>query len=249
MKTNERHAEIINILNRIPFTTVSYLADEIHISPSSIRRDLAILEAQGVVHRTHGGVSLVITGSQHIPFALRVKKNTPAKKKIAQKAISLIHDGDIIFLDSSSTCMMLAQELVKMNDITIVTNSVSALYFLADYNVKVICTGGTPLRVSRNTLVGDEVIRMLDGIRADLAFISPQVIDDEYNLLNCDWETVTVVRKMLSRANKKIALCDSSKLNKISTYKICSLSQIDVLISEVDLTDVYSDKFPEVKMY
>jgi len=249
MNINERHAEIITILQRTPYVTVEYLAEKLYISPSSIRRDLTILEAQGLVRRTHGGVSLVVTDNLDVPFAMRVKENVAEKKDIARKAAALVHEGDVIFLDCSSTCMYFAKELVKKRGITVISNNLSALYYLMDFSVKTVCTGGALNPEDRNALVGVEALQMLDTVRANIAFISPQTIDKNGNLFDCYREEVPIARKMLASAEQKVGLCDSSKLGKVSTYKQCSIGELDALIGEINLGPFYAQKFPNVKYY
>ena len=249
MNINERHAEIITILQHTPYVTVEYLAEKLYISPSSIRRDLTIMEAQGLVRRTHGGVSLVVTDNLDVPFAMRVKENVAEKKDIARKAAELVHEGDVIFLDCSSTCMYFVKELVKKRGITVISNNLSALYYLMDFSVKTVCTGGSLNPENRNALVGVEALQMLDTVRANIAFISPQAIDKNGNLFDCYREEVPIARKMLANAEQKVGLCDSSKLGKVSTYKQCSIGELDALIGEINLGPFYAQKFPNVKYY
>lgn len=246
---NERYAEITNILKRTSFATVEYLSEEIHISPSSIRRDLTMLEAQGLVRRTHGGVSLVISENLNIPFAMRMKANVSEKKAMAKKAAALVHEGDVVFLDASSTDMFVAVELVKKRGITVVSNSIAILHHLAGFHTKAICVGGALSAEDRNAIVGGDALRTLEDLRADIAFIAPQAIDKSGNLFDCYREEVEVVRKMLSCAKLKVGLCDSSKLGKVSTYKQCSIGELDALIGEINLSPFYSQKFPSVKYY
>ncbi len=249
MNINDRHTEIIAILQRTPYVTVEYLAEELHISPSSIRRDLTIMEARGLVRRTHGGVSLTVTDNLYIPFPLRMKAAISEKRTIASKALELVQEGDVIFLDSSSTCMFLAKELVKKRGITIISNNLSALHYLMDFSVKTVCTGGALNPENRNSMVGDDALRLLDTVRANIAFIAPQSIDKNGDLFSCYREGVSIVQHMLANAEQKIGLCDSTKLGKMSTYKQCSIGDLDALIGEISLAPYFADKFPHVKYY
>lgn len=249
MNKNDRHADILSILHRTPFATVEYLAEVIHISPSSIRRDLTLMEAQGLVRRTHGGVSLMVSENLSIPFALRMKNNVHEKKEIARKALELVYEGDVIFLDASSTTMYLAMELVKKRGITIITNSIEAAHYLTDFNVKTICTGGNLNPEDRNALVGDAALRTISSIRANVAFFTPQAIDNAGDLSDCYQEETAIVRAMMHNAAQKVALCDSSKIGKRSTYKQCCIIDLDALIGEINLSPFYSETFPSVKYY
>ena len=249
MNKNERFSEIIEILNNTPYTTIERLAEELHISTSSIRRDVTALEARGLVRRTHGGVSLMVSDNLNIPFAMRAKANASEKKHIAKKAAALVREGDVVLLDTSSTDLYIAHELVKKRGITVVTNSVAILAFLSEFNTKVLCTGGILDSEDRNGLVGNEALCRISEVRANLAFIAPQAIDEDGNLFDCYHDNIPIVRQMLASADQKVGVCDSSKLGKASTYKQCSIGELDALIGEINLGPFYAQKFPNVKYY
>ena len=111
-----RKDEILEILRRYQYVTVNFLADALHISASSIRRDLAVLEARGLVKRSHGGVRAVEDGNTLVPFPMRVQENSIAKRAICQKAAALIRDGDVLFVDNSTTCLYLPEFLGDTGD-------------------------------------------------------------------------------------------------------------------------------------
>ena len=115
MYTLERHEEIMNLLENKKSISVVKLAELLHVSLPTIRRDLSILEEHGKVHRTHGGVVLRRTSEAEIPLMFREDQNSHAKQIIAQKAAPLIHDGDVIFLDASSTVSFLRMDLVTFS--------------------------------------------------------------------------------------------------------------------------------------
>ena len=246
-KKNERHNEIIEILKFSRYATVDYLASELHISPSSIRRDLAALEAMGSVTRSHGGVSLTVSDNLNISFAMRMKSNSSEKRKIAEKAIDLVCDGDVVFVDASSTTMHLIHRLTDKKGITVITNGIPALHYLSDFKMKVICTGGTLDSEDRAALVGNEAMRVVRDMRANIAFISPQAIDSEGVLFDCYREEAAVTRQMIECAALKVCLCDSSKIGKSSTFKQCSFSDLDVVVCDTPLGDIFGEKFPKTK--
>jgi len=243
---NERHREILEILERIPFVTVEYLAEELHISPSSIRRDLSILEARGSVKRSYGGVSLTVTDCLDIPFSMRMKANVAEKKKIAIKAAELVKDGDTVFLDDSSTCMYLAYELVKKRGVTIITNGVHTVHYLADFKTKVICTGGMLDFENRASMTGAETLRQISLMRANFSFFAPQALSEDGLLMDCYRETAAAARQMMLSGESKVALCDSSKVGKNSTFTQCSLGELDYLVCDESLSARYGKRFPRV---
>ena len=142
MLKSEREREIISFLKEHDgFATVKELCEKLYASESSIRRDLTALEGRRVIRRTHGGAELVSNVSGAIAFNQRAHHNVSAKKAIAKKAASLIKDGDVIFLDQSSSAFYLANEIFLNNSLTVVTNNIeiikkvtaSFLYLLIDF--------------------------------------------------------------------------------------------------------------------
>lgn len=103
---------------------------------ATIRRDLSILESQGKVLRTHGGVILRKTAETEIPLILREEQNNKSKKIIAEKAASYIQNGDVIFMDASSTASYLIPYLKNFRDIIVITNSPKNSLRLGSENIK-----------------------------------------------------------------------------------------------------------------
>lgn len=122
--------------------SVKYLCDTLYASESSIRRDLQSLEKQGIIKRNYGSAELTITFSNIVTFNQRTQQNIQAKREMAQKAAALIKDGDIVFLDQSSTTFFLANEIAHRKSLTIVTNNTEILIRLANTKLKVISSGG-----------------------------------------------------------------------------------------------------------
>ena len=244
---NERYNEILDVLKVTTYATVESLAQQLHISPSSIRRDLATLEARGKVVRSHGGVELLEIGRAGASFSLRFRENAGAKRRMAEKAAELVNDGDVLFVDGSSTTMYLVHKLAQKNGITVITNGVNVAQYLSDYKIKVICTGGTLDTDDRSMLVGSDALRVVRELRADWVFFAVSALDDDGQMYDFTREGVAVVRQMMECARQKVCLCDSSKLGKTSIYRECDLGELDFLICDIPLASIYEEQFPNTK--
>ena len=137
MLKSERQNEIIEILNTRGFVSVTELSGLLYASESSIRRDLARLEERGIVKRSYGGAECILSGSHVLPFDTRNCDFVEEKNVIAKKALGLIKEGDVIFLDQSSTSYFLALYLRNFKDITVVTNNIEIVSLLSKTNVTV----------------------------------------------------------------------------------------------------------------
>ncbi len=241
MLKNEREREIINILKeKDGFITVAELCQKLYASESSIRRDLTALEARGLVKRTYGGAELITNFSNVISFDKRYHHSIEAKKIIAKKAAKLIKDGNIIFLDQSSTSFYLAGEIAGRNSLTVITNNIEILCLLSNSKIKVVSSGGFLSPENRNCLIGPDAQSIFENAYADISFFSAKSLSYDGIISDCTREEVALRNSMLKNSAKKVFLCDSEKFGTRSAYKQCSLSDIDYLISENESAKKFS---------
>ena len=249
MLKNEREREILNLLKEHDgFSTVKELCSALYASESSIRRDLSVLEKRGVIRRTYGGAELVTNFSSAIAFNQRAHHNIAAKKAIAKKAATLVKDGDVIFLDQSSSAFYLAQELAANNTLTIVTNNIEIISLLSSTSMKTVSSGGTLSPDNRACLLGRDAHYIFENIRADVSFFSTKSLSSDGVISDCAREEVLVRAAMLKNAAKKVFLCDSEKFDSSSAYKQCTLDEIDVLVSENDEAHRFSSLYPKLSI-
>lgn len=235
MLNGEREQEIINILRaENGFVTVRSLCDALFASESSVRRDLKSLEERGLVKRSYGGASPVNHFSNIVTFNRRTRQNINAKRQIAEKAASLIEDGNIIFLDQSSTAFYLADEIINRSSVTVVTNNIEIMMLLAKSNIKVISSGGVLSSENRCCLVGKDASDTFKGVFADIMFFSVMAVSDDGTATDCSKEEIDVRLEMLKNADKKVLLCDSTKFGTRAPFRQCELRDTDCLISEED---------------
>ena len=228
----ERQEEILSLLKTNKSISVNKLSQLLYVSQPTIRRDLTILEQQGKVRRTHGGVVLRQTAEKEIPLMFREDQNGKSKEIIAQKAAGLIKDGDVIFLDASSTVAHIVPHLKKFSDIIVVTNSPKTSVKLGEENIKNYCTGGLLLSHSI-AYVGNETEKFISNINADILFFSSRGYSEGGYITDSSIEEAVVKKAMIKNADKAFYLCDSSKKNKKYMYNICSTDDVTV-ISELD---------------
>ncbi len=235
MLNREREQEILNILKLSNgFATVKYLCDTLYVSESSIRRDLQSLEKRGLLKKTYGGAELISNFSNIITFNERTQQNVIEKRAIVSKAASLIKDGDIVFLDQSSTAFYLANEIIHRSGLTIVTNNTEILIRLANSNLRVMSSGGYLSNENRNCLIGGDAINTFSSTYADIMFFSAKSINSEGIISDCSREEIVVRNAMMKNAATKVFLCDSSKFDTHSAFKQCDLHDVDYFISEDD---------------
>lgn len=249
MLNREREQEILSILKTTNgFVTVRQLCESLFASESSIRRDLKALETRGLVKRSYGGAVLESNYSNIVTFNHRTRQNISAKREIAKKAAGLIKDGDIVFLDQSSTAFYLAGELIDRSSLTVVTNNIEITMLLANSKIRLISSGGFLSNENRNCLIGGDAQRTFENIYADVAFFSVKAVSENGVVTDCSREEVVVRDAMLKNAAKKVLLCDSSKFNCRAPFKQCKLEDVDILISEDDRAQCFAAYAGRVKL-
>lgn len=246
MFKNERKETILELLQHYEHMTPHMLAEKTFTSYSSIRRDLEELENAGLIHRNYGRVELVNNHPTLVSYPVRISKNSEQKLLIAKKAAALIQEGDTIFIDSSSSCSYFAKELLNLRGITVVTNNVEVLYFMTQNNTTVICSGGIQAEPNRYALIGAGAETTFSNIHADWAVFSTRSLTQDGLLYDIHYHETVVRNIMLKNADKKMFLCDSSKLNTISTYHQCSLSDVDYLVCDSPRAREYKKSYPQL---
>jgi len=232
MLKNEREQEILTLLRDEGYVSVKYLSEKLYTSESSIRRALTGLEEKGFVRRSYGGAELLEHHTNVVSFGARTHHNMEAKREIARKASQLVKDGSIVFLDQSTTALFLAECLLLKSGLTVVTNNLQILSVLSQTDFTVYSSGGRLSEANRICLVGDDAQKTFSSIYADVVFFSANALADDGTISDCNREETFVRNAMLKNADKKVFLCDSEKFGSHSAFLQCTLSQVDIMVSE-----------------
>ena len=227
----ERQEEIMRLLLQRKSMTVHTLAQLLYTSESTVRRDLCELERSGRVRRTFGGVVLEETLNKEVPLLLRQAQNHGAKQRIAQKARPLLENGRVVFLDASSTVAHLVPILGEFADLTVITNSPNTALELGHLGIRTYCTGGLLLEASQ-AFVGAQAEDFVAGFNADLMFFSSRGIDREGNITDSSMEESRLRQIMLRHTERAYYLYDNSKLGKRYLCNVCTVGDIDGVITE-----------------
>ena len=232
MLNEERRRATLNLLSRQGRVLVPELSRHFETSQVTIRKDLAVLHANGMVHRTHGGVLPSRDGALEDP-TLREKEKLHRQKKlrIADSAASMVKEGQVIILDSGTTTTAIARALRSFPNLTIITNAVNITAELAGTAVEVILTGGT-LRKNSFSLVGPIAEETLRRLNADLLFLGVDGFDVHYGLSTPNLLEARVNRVMVEVAKRTVAVCDSSKFGHRSLSLIVTTSALQEVITD-----------------
>lgn len=237
MLIQERQNLIIRELRNNPNISIRELAQMLHYSEPTIRRDCAELEKHGILKRHYGGASLAhIAGvaDLEIPFVLRENEGGPAKKKIGMLASAHVRDGMVIMLDGSSTVYHLLPYLTNFNNIIVITSGAKTAVALAELHIPVFCTGGK-MRTNSFSYIGKDAEDSVRKYNADIMFFSCHGLSREGRLTDVSVEECNLRQIMMEKSREKYLLCDSSKFNKTFFYEMGNVKQLNGVISDQPL--------------
>lgn len=240
-----RRNTILEMLRENYSVNVTQLAETFGVSKETIRRDFKDLEAAGLLSRTHGGAYITAGVQNDINVSMRSVIRKKEKQIIAQKCVELVHTGDSIFLDESTTDWCIAEQLLDKH-ITVVTHSLKvAEIFSASANVRVIAAGGNyaPRAMS---FYGEQTIDDLNRYYVDKAFLSCRTVHMEYGATDSNENASLVRRTMLRRSGSAYLVADHTKLDGISFLNICALEDVDALICDQPLSPAWQNHLKNI---
>jgi len=233
---------IADYLKGKKYCSIEELREHFNVSPATIYRDIATLVSRDIVRRVSGGVALEERTSQldsreHFassPYLERIDRNCEPKRAIASMALTHIMDGDIIFLDSSTTVSYLAEKLLatSFSSLTIVTNSVTVIQNFHKYPSQyVLISLGGYYDFQLNAFLGESAIRELERLSITKAFISAFGISSSGVSTNHE-NHATLLGKVLRIAEQKYLLADSSKFERNGLFRFAQKIHFDEIITE-----------------
>lgn len=229
----ERLDHIMAHLRRHQTATVKDLARLLYASEATVRRDLNELQRQGLLKRMHGGAALLDSTTHELPLYVREQQNAEAKRIMAARAARYIQDGQVIFLDASSTVMFLIKYFEEHENLTIITNGMKTAQELRELHHNTYCTGGLMLHHS-SAYVGEYASSFIRHFNADLFFFSSRGLSEDGRITDASADETQIRRAMFEQSRKRIFLCDHSKHGHTYCYNLCGLNQVDVYITDTN---------------
>lgn len=235
MKPNIRQQQILALARAIQKEwKVEELAGEMRVSAITIRRDLDSLGRQGAIIRTLGGC-LIDNRSRLAAYHERVAKNFKAKQAIGRAAAKEIKRGDVLLINDGSTTFHLSGCLDQCGPITVYTNSVVMVGEISRFpNVRLNILGGE-YRADLFYLGGSFLERVLETIKADIAFIGADAVSPEGGCYCQDEEAARIARMTMRQARRSILLADHSKVGARASVRYAQLRDFDLWITSIGL--------------
>lgn len=229
MSYQSRKQKILKIVEEQGEADVKELALKVETSEITIRRDLALMAADGLIFRTHGGAMKLSLVNIPANFEQKITTNIEQKDYIARLAAQEIRDGDIIFMDCGSTVFRICQ-FIKNKRIKVITNSLPIVYDLSNTEVSINLIGGE-LDNKRQAIHGQIAVEHIRRYQADKAFVGVDGISIENGLSAASEKEAEITTAMSSHSQLTYLLCDSSKLGKNKYLRFAALNIVDVLVT------------------
>ena len=234
MLAAQRRSLILTALDQDGTVKVSDLVASLGVSDMTIRRDLKVLEEQGMLVRVHGGAVVRLEPATSEPgFAAKSELHLAEKEAIGARALTLVRPGTAIAISAGTTTHLFARHLIDIPGLTVVTNSVwvaDVLHRFGGEGTSVLLTGG--LRTPSDALVGPLSIASLRSLHLDAAFLGVHGMDEHAGFSTPNLQEAETNRAMVGSARQLIVLADSSKWGVVGLSTMARLSDADVVITD-----------------
>jgi len=236
-----RRNKIYKLLKQHGSIKVKDLAEQLNTSPLTIRRDLEHLEEQGLIERFYGGATLRENPIQTNSLGLDLDDDVIRyKQAIAKRAVEFIVDGDTVFINSSSTALLMLNYITAKN-VTIITNNGRTILSDAKKDVSVVLLGGE-LQISKKSMVGEFALNNLSRVNATKAFLGCSGLTAEEGFTTANMHEVAINQLMLSRVTgERFILADHTKIGKKHSFVSGSPEQISCVITDTEANKTVLD--------
>ncbi|MGL4850311.1 MAG: DeoR/GlpR family DNA-binding transcription regulator [Clostridium sp.] len=223
MIKKKTHLTILEMLENNELIKVSEILEETKASESTIRRDLAYLEKEGLLIRVHGGAKRLDTKEEELSYTEKLSKNIGDKRKISEYAAKEVCDGDSIFLDAGTTTFEMIPFL-KGKNIFVITTGIDHIGELIKYNIPCYMVGGK-VKMKTKAIIGGDALEFLKKFNFDKAFLGANGVDEKFGFTTPDGEEASIKKLSKELSKQVFILADNSKLNKSTLVKFAELNE------------------------
>ena len=238
MLARQRQAKILERVQEDGAVRVADLVRELGVSDMTVRRDLEILDERGLLEKVHGGATALEGTTLFEPtFGAKSLLQQGEKGAIARAAADLVEPGMAIALSAGTTTYALAQQLVDLPRITVVTNSIrvtDTLHHSGRADQTIILTGG--VRTPSEALVGPFAVAALRTVHVDLVFVGVHGMDPHSGFTCPNLQEAETDRALIEAARRLVIVADHTKWGVIGISSIARLDQADVLVTDSGLS-------------
>ncbi len=234
----ERQKKMVEYIESNTSAQIRDLSEFFGVSEATVRRDLDDLDLQGAIRRTHGGaIKLDRSTSFEQMYNEKLAFHTEEKRRIAEAAARLVHDGDTVFVDSGTTSLQVATALSHKENLTLITNDLHIAYSTPTRpTASMICTGGVR-RQGRQELIGSIAEEFIRNSHVNIAFLGADAVDLNLGVTIANFEEVGVKRALVNSSLKTVLVADHTKFGGAALVKICDIADCAAVVTDSGLPE------------
>lgn len=238
MLKEERYDKILALLEEEQYISAQRLSQTLFVSLPTVRRDLAELQRRNQIVRSHGGAKKIQGEHTVAPLNFRRTVNALSKRALCRAAAELVQDNDIIFIDSSTTTLQMADFLGEKKGITVITNGIPLATALVKKGIKTYCTGG---EIFENSLAhfGSFAEDFIQRFNIDTLFFSCHGVNGQGMLTDPSLPETQIRKTAIHQSKKTVFLCDETKFSLSTPYNLVSIDAMDFVITDTEKVYAY----------
>lgn len=236
-----RRQEMLEIVNSEGRVTVNSLSKKFNVSPATIRADLSMMELDGLLKRAHGGALSIVKSDYELTSREKFGLHNEEKRAIARLAKNYVTPGAVIGIDTGTTTIEFAKQILNIPNLTVITNDLKIALMLEERSSHTVILLGGSVRKSFHCTVGQSVIDSLDSFRINVSFLATNAIDLDWGLSTPKLDVANVKSKLIKNSKQTILLADSSKFGQDSLARFANIKDVDVLITDSKVDRKYTD--------
>lgn len=231
-----RHEEIIRLVSKLREVSVQTLTERFGVSEATIRKDLTLLEEMGYLVRTHGGAILAEDRKREESLASRKDKALKEKLAIVSRARGFIHEGDTIYVDSGSTCALLAREVRDMT-IRVICHSLGVYQELKSSSGASLFSLGGSYRKDAESFIGPIAVENLKHFQIETCFMGTANFNENGVFSSQNIIEAQLKVEVLKTSKRRIILADHTKYNSFGFCVFARPGEFDALITDDGFRD------------
>jgi DeoR family glycerol-3-phosphate regulon repressor len=231
MTLNPRQRRLLDAVRQHVTVSVEDLAQQLDVTPQTVRRDIKMMEEGKLLARYHGGVGLP-SSVQNIDYSQRQILNIDAKRRIAAAVAERVPPDCSLLINIGTTTEEVARALVHHQNLHVVTNNLNVAAILSDHsNCEVILAGGI-VRGRDRGIVGEATIDFIRQFRVDIGIIGISSIEADGTLRDFDAREVKVAQAIIEQSREVWLVADRHKFGRPAMVRMAHLSQINMLFTD-----------------
>ena len=240
----ERRRQIVEAVDSAGRVVASEMAARFATSEDTIRRDLRDLDAAGLLRRVHGGAVRRIAIEPS--FRRREKISPDRKATLAQAALGLIREGDVVLLDAGSTILAIARTITDGLASSIITNSPPVAAALGEFRrTEVVMLSGSIVPGS-GAVGGARTLRDLTELHADICFVGSCSVEARRGLSASFADEAVVKKAMIEASARIVTTVLNDRLVSAAPFRFAPLSALDYLVVEADAPQEVLNRIADV---